>query len=250
MSDIEKSAAAAGAAMEQAVAVFMLHPETFAGSIATGYQNPLAGYVAGRGGVLGEATGDAVGAVFAVFEPTGLSAMWDEGVAVRGAAAAAQQYWSQTAEFGRKYLSGAQGLDRIAALGEKVIAATPPAGLPLFAGWRAMPLADDAAGRALQVMFVLRELRAGVHFNALTISGITPIEAHMLNKGPQYATMFGWPEPFADGADKKDRYAQIEAATNRRMAELFAAALAPDEAAELARLSTAALAVLQAAVPG
>ncbi|BBX24717.1 hypothetical protein MTER_41280 [Mycolicibacter terrae] len=249
MSDIETSAAATGTAMEQAVAVFMLHPETFADSIAAGYQNPLAGYVAGRGGVLGEATGAAVGAVFAVFEPTALGAMWDEGVAVRGAAAAAQQYWAQTAEFGRKYLSGAQGLDRIAALGEKVIAASPIAGLPLFAGWRAMPLADDAAGRALQVMFILRELRAGVHFNALAISGIAPIEAHMLNKGPQYAAMFGWPEPFADGADKKDRYDQIEQETNRRMAELFAAALTAEEAGELARLSTDALASLQAAVP-
>lgn len=250
MSDIETSAATTGAAMEQAVAVFMLHPETFADSIAAGYQNPLAGYVAGRGGVLGETTADAVSAVFAVFEPTGLGAMWDEGVAVRGAAAAAQQYWSQTAEFGRNYLSGARGLDRIAELGQRVIAATPIAGLPLFAGWRAMALADDAPARALQVMFVLRELRAGVHFNALSISGISPIEAHMLNKGPQYATMFGWPEPFADGADKKDRYDQIEQLTNRRMAELFAAALDPAEAEELARLSTDALATLQAAVPG
>ncbi|MDD7812300.1 evbL [Mycobacterium sp. CSUR Q5927] len=247
---METSAAATGAAMEQAVAVFMLHPETFADSIAAGYQNPLAGYVAGRGGVLGEAAGATVGAVFAVFEPTALSAMWDEGVAVRGAAGAAQQYWAQTAEFGRKYFAGAQGLDRIAELGEKVIAATPSAGLPLFAGWRAMPLADDAPGRALQVMFILRELRAGVHFNALVISGISPIEAHMLNKGPQYAAMFGWPEPFADGAGKKDRYDQIEQATNRRMAELFAAALTAGEAEELARLSTDALASMQAAVPG
>ncbi|HTM29464.1 MAG TPA: hypothetical protein VL097_08965 [Rhodanobacter sp.] len=72
---------ATGDAMEQAVAVFMLHPENFGASIAAGYENPLAGYVAGRGGVLGEATGATVGAVFAVFEPTGLAAMWDEGVA-------------------------------------------------------------------------------------------------------------------------------------------------------------------------
>ncbi len=250
MSDIETSAAAAGAAMEQAVATFMLHPETFNDSIAAGYTNPLAGYVAGRGGVLGEATGATVASVFAVFEPTALAAMWDEGVAVRGAAGAAQLYWEQTAGFGRKYLGDAQGLDRIAALGEKVIAATPSAGLPLFAGWRAMPLADDPAGRALQVMFVLRELRAAVHFSALCISGIAPIEAHMLNKGPQYAAMFGWPEPFADGAGKQDQYAQIEQTTNRRMAELFAAALDPAEAAELARLSTAALETLRAAVPG
>lgn len=248
--DLLDAVVATGTAMEQAVAIFMLHPETMAESIAAGYANPLSGYVAGRGGVLGEATGATVASVFAVFEPTALGAMWDEGVAVRGAAGAAQLYWEQTAAFGRKYLTGADGLDRIAALGEKIIAATPSAGLPLFAGWSAMPLADDPAGRALQVMFVLRELRAAVHFNALCISGVTPIEAHMLNKGPQYAAMFGWPEPYADGAGKQDRYAAIEAATNRRMTDLFTTALDSAEATELALLSTAALAVLQANLPG
>lgn len=248
-SDLVESTAAAGAAIEQAVAVFMLHPQTYGESVAAGYQNPLAGYVAGRGGVLGEASGATVSAVFAVFEPTGLSAMWDEGVAVRGAAGAAQLYWDQAAEFGRKYLAGADGLDRIAALGEKLIAVAPTASSPLFAGWRAMPPADDAPARALQVMFVLRELRAGLHFNALSLSGVTPIEAHMLNKGPRYAAMFGWPEPFADGADKKDRYLEVEEATNRRMAELVGAALDAAEAAELADLTTAALATLTANVP-
>ncbi|MGE2735905.1 SCO6745 family protein [Mycolicibacterium vaccae] len=247
--DLQNTAASAGAAIEEAVAVFMLHPETFAGSTAAGYENPFAGYVAGRGGVLGEASGPTVSAVFAVFEPTGVSALWDEGVAVRGAAGAAQLYWDQTAEFGRKYLTGAEGLDRLAALGEKVIAATPIAGLPLFAGWREMPLADDAPARALQVMFVLRELRAGVHFGALALSGISPIEAHMLNKGPQYAAMFGWPEPYDDGADKKDRYDEVEQATNRRMTEILSAALDAAEIDELARLSTSALATLRGNVP-
>ena len=247
--DLVEATATAGAAVEQAVAVFMLHPQTYAESVAAGYQNPLAGYVAGRGGVLGEVTGATVSAVFAVFEPTGLSAMWDEGVAVRGAAGAAEVYWNQAADFGRKYLAGAEGLDRIAALAEKLIAVAPIAASPLFAGWRAMPLAEDAPARALQVMFVLRELRAGLHFNALSLSGVTPIEAHMLNKGPRYAAMFGWPKPFADGADKKDLYDEIEQTTNRRMAEIFAAALDEAEAAELSRLTAAALATLNEAVP-
>ncbi len=158
-------------------------------------------------------------------------------------------YWDQAAEFGHKYLARADGPDRIAALGEKLIAVAPTAASPLFAGWRAMPLADDAPARALQVMFVLRELRAGLHFNALSLSGVTPVEAHMLNKGPRYAAMFGWPEPFADGADKKDRYAEIEQATNRRMAELVGAALDPAEAEELAQLTASALATLTANVP-
>ncbi|ORV54711.1 evbL [Mycobacterium europaeum] len=244
--EVLDAAVAAGSPIEQAVAVFMLHPETFAESIAAGYQNPLAGYVAGRGGVLGEATGVAVSSVFVAFEPAFLRGMWEEGVAVRGASGAAEVYWEQFAGFGRRHLAGAEGLDRIAALGEKIIAVTPDGGLPLYAGWRTMPLADDAPARALQVMQILRELRGGVHFNALTISGITPIEAHMLNKGHQYAAMFGWPEPFADGADKKDRYAEVEQATNRRMAEIFAATLTPDEAGELARLSAGALDSLKA----
>jgi hypothetical protein len=247
--DMTDAARAAGAPIQQAVGVFMLHPETFAGSVAAGYQNPLAGYVAGRGGVLGDATGDTVSSVFVVFEPEALRALWEEGVAVRGAAGAAELYWEQTAGFARKYLASADGLDRFAALGEKIIAATPGAGLPLYAGWRTMPLADDVPARALQVMFILRELRAGVHFNALTNSGIGPVEAHMLNKGREYTTIFGWPEPFADGADKKDRYAEVEDTTNRRMAEIFAAALDRDEADEFARLSTGALASLHASLP-
>ena len=244
--DVLDATIAAASPIEQVVAVFMLHPETFAESIAAGYQNPLTGYVAGRGGVLGEATGGTVGSVFVIFEPNFLRGLWEEGIAVRGAAGAAEVYWDQAARFARKHLAAAEGLDRIAALGEKVIAATPDAGLPLYSGWRTMPLADDPPARALQVMHILRELRGGVHLNALTISDITPVEAHMLNKGHQYAAMFGWPEPFADGRDKKDRYAEVEQATNRRMAEIFAASLTPDEADELARLSARALASLKA----
>lgn len=247
--DLTDVTAAAGAAIEQAVAVFMLHPETYADSVTNGYQNPLAGYVAGRGGVLGDATGATVAAVFAVFEPTGLAAMWDEGVAVRGAAGAAELYWNQAAAFGRKYLTDADGLDRLAELGEKLIKTAPTAASALFAGWRGMPLAQDAPARALQVMFVLRELRAGVHFNALSLSDVAPIEAHMLNRGPRYAAMFGWPEPFADGADKQARYAEVEQVTNQRMTQLMGGAMESAEAAELARLAGSALATLRENVP-
>ncbi|CAN5813175.1 evbL [soil metagenome] len=247
--DLLEATQAAGGPIEQAVAMFMLHPETFAESMAAGYENPFAGYVAGRGGVLGEATGVAVSSIFVVFEPNFLRRLWEEGIAVRGATEAADIYWEQTAGFGRRYLAGAQGLDRLAELGEKIIAAASDVGMPLYAGWRTMPLADDAPARAMQVLFILRELRGSVHFNVLANSGISPIEAHMLNKGHEYATMFGWPEPFADGADKADRYAEVEEATNRRMAEIVAAALDENEAAEFARLSASALDSLKATVP-
>lgn len=250
MGNVGKKARKAGAAAGEAVGIFMLHPETFAGSIGLGYANPLAGYVAGRGGVLGEATGTTVASVFAIFEPATLSALWEQGVAVRGAAGAAAVYWDQMADFGRKYLAGAEGLDRLAELGEKVIASTPGVSLPLYAGWREMPLADDAAARALQVMHVLRELRGDVHFSALALSGVTPVEAHMIGHDADYTRMFGWSEPFADGADKEDRYAKVQKRTNRRMTQILKGALKRREISELARVSTGALKHLKAAVAG
>lgn len=250
MTEMREAARTAGGPIEQSVAVFMLHPETFAGSMAAGYENPFAGYVLGRGGVLPGATGETVASAFLVFEPNFIRTLWQQGIAVRGADEAAEVYWNQTADFGRKYLARADGLDRIAELGEKVIAATPADGLPIYGGWRSMALAGDAPARALQVMFVLRELRGDVHFGVLRGSGIHPVEAHMLNKGHEYAAMFGWPEPYPDGAAKREIYAAVEDATNDRMAEIFSAALDLDEAQELARLTTGALASLKAGVGG
>jgi hypothetical protein len=247
--DILDAVHAAGAAIGEAVAIFMLHPETFQQSIAAGYPDPFSAYFAGRGGVLGNAAAHTVNAVLVVFEPNMVRIFWDQGVAVHGAEGGAKLYWDQCADFARKYLASAEGLDHLAAIVEKIIATAPDSGLPLFAGWRHMLLADDAPARALQVMFVLRELRAGVHFNALTVSGLSPIEAHMLNKGPEYTAFHGWQEPFADGADKKDRYVAVEEATDRRMAEIIEDALDDGETQELARLSAAALACLNSNVP-
>ncbi|BBY64218.1 SCO6745 family protein [Mycolicibacterium helvum] len=248
MSDID-AIRAAGAAIGEAISVFMLNPDTFEKSLAAGYPDPFAAYFAGRGGVLGDATGTTVNAVFAVFEPNLARSCWEKGVAVHDASESCRLYWDQLANFGRTFLAGAEGLDRIAALGEKVIEQAPEPGLPLYAGWRAMPLADDAAARALQVMFVLRELRAAVHFNALTISGLTPVEAHILNHGTDYAAFMGWQPPFVDAADKKAVYDDVEDVTNRRMAQIFGSALTAAEADELARLSVAVLASLKASAP-
>jgi hypothetical protein len=249
---LNDAARAAGGPIEAIGALFMLHPETFARSAENGYANPFAGYFAGRGGVLGEADTNTVNAVFAVFEPNAVKAFWEEGVAVHGAAGGAAVYNEQVAEFARKHLKDAEGLDRIAELGQRVVDSAPVLGLPLFAGWKSMPLAEDAPARALQVMFKLRELRGSVHMAALAVSGLTPIEAHMLNKGAEYCAFFGWPEPFATGAGKESARQAAEDTTNRRMAEIMAAALSAEEMQELGQLASTALstASASAAVPG
>lgn len=237
---------AAGGPIEEIGALFMLHPETFAQSAERGYPHPFAGYFAGRGGVLGAAEASTVDAVFAVFEPSVVTMFWEQGLPVLGPAGAAAFYNDQIADFGRKHLTGAEGLDRIAELGLKVIESAPVIGLPLFAGWKQMPLAEDTEARAMQVMFRLRELRGGIHTGALVLSGLTAVEAHMLNKGTEYCAFFGWSEPFATGEDKREEKQALDEATDRRMAEIVSAVLSSDEAAELARLAAGALKVAKA----
>jgi hypothetical protein len=227
--------------IEELGATYILHPETFERSTAHGYPHPFAGYFAGRGGVLGDVDPGVVDAVFAVFEPGVVRMFWEQGRPVHGAAKGAYLYQEQIAVWARDHLKDAPGLDRIVELGEKVINAAPNSGLPLFAGWRAMPRATDTPARAMQVLFVLRELRASIHLAALTASGITPVEAHLLNKGPEYAAVFGFAEPWADTSALKARKDEVERITNERMAAIVGKVLNTAEARELADLSIAAL---------
>ena len=75
-----------------------------------------------------------------------------------------------------------------------MIAAARPAGLPLFAGIASMPLADDLAGRALQLTAVLRELRGSVHLVAIVAVGLDNAVAHAIRRPDDVAT-FGYESP-------------------------------------------------------
>ena len=141
----------------------MLHPETMGRAAEQGYANGFAFYFAGRGGVLGDVDADVVAAAMGWFNPAVVRAMWDEGVAIGGARATARRYNEACAAWGRDHLAGIRGLDRFVALGEKIAAGADGSGLPLFAGWRAESRVDDAPGRAMQLIHVLREWRGAIH---------------------------------------------------------------------------------------
>jgi hypothetical protein len=102
----------------------------------------------------------------------------------------------------------------------------------------------------MQVLLVLRELRGGIHLAAVTAAGLSPQEAHLLNKGAEYCAFFGWPEPFATGEGKEANRQSAEDATNRRMAEIMGAALTVEEMHELGRLASAALSTAAASAAG
>jgi hypothetical protein len=232
---------AAGGPIEAIGANLMLDQATFDRSTANGYPHPFAGYFVGRGGVLGTAPTEVVEAIFYVFAPEAVKTFWEGGLSVHGARRGAELYAEQIHEWGRDHLGGFAGTARLAELGERVIQTTPGHGMPLFAGWKAMPLPSDAPGRAMQVLITLRELRGAVHLAALTAAGVTPVESHLLNKGSEYCASFGWPEPFPSVDHLKDVREEVEESTNARVAAMWAAALTPAEAEELADLSAAAL---------
>lgn len=208
---------------------FMLHPETMTRATEQGYQNPFGFYFAGRGGVLGDVDGDVVAAAFGWFNPDIVRAMWSDGVKVHGAREAARRYAEACAAWGRDHLGGADDLDRLCDLAEKIVDTADVSGLPLFAGWKNEPRAGDAAGRAMQLIHVLREWRGAVHLVGTTAVGLGPLEAVMAKDGEGQARMFGWSEPFPDGSALSAKHTEAEAITDRLCAEVVERALKPAE---------------------
>lgn len=216
--------------------VWMLHPETQARGAAHGYPKHLAFYFAGRGGVLGDVDAGVVTAAMGWWHPGIVRLMWDRGLAVAGAREGARRYAQACADWANDHLTGFADTDRLAELAGQVVSGAEESGLPLFAGWRAEPLADGGPARLLQLVHVLREWRGAVHLVATTAAGLRPLEAILTNEGEQQARFFGWRDDLPDCGHLKDRYVQAQQTTDRLVADTYERALTPAERAEFAEL--------------
>ena len=215
---------------------FMMDPWTMNRGEALGYADGISFYFAGRGGVLGDVDADVVTAAMGWFHPALVRSMWEAGIGVAGAHKAAQLYFETCANWGRDHLETFDGLDRFGALAERVADAAEPSGLPLFAGWRRQPRADDAAGRAMQLVHVLRELRGGLHLIATTAAALSPVEAIVTNDGPDHALMFGWTD-LPDCSTLMDRHAAAQSTTDDLCATVYECALRDSDRREFADLA-------------
>lgn len=219
---------------------FMFSREAREFTATTGVEGFMGGYTRGRGGVLGEVDADVVSAAFGFFNPATIRPAW-EAAASLPAAKAAEGYLVACQDFGRRKLAAFEQADRLAELLEAVAVAADPAGVALFAGWRAMPLADDGRARVLHLVHVLRELRGGLHLMAVRSVGLTPTQAVLikgspLNSGPKQAVWFGWQEPYEEiTPEMHQRWERAEAITDELIAPAFDV-LDAEDAAELVTL--------------
>jgi len=192
-------------------------------TLATGKQHDLDGlrfYFLGRGGVLGDVEPEVVGSAFGYWNPALITKMWNSAKQRVAPREAARLYLSCAHQFGRKRFGGVEGLDAFCAAGEQVNDAIEPAALALYAGYRAEPLPDDVAARAMHLCVILREARASAHLVGVVASGLRPRIAHAI-KRPADSKMFGWDDEPVPTDDERARWAQAEETTLRQLEPSF-----------------------------
>lgn len=218
---------------------FMLDGDTFARGAELGMAG-MVFYFCGRGGVLGDVDADVVTAEFGVFAPGTVREQWEAGVAVMAPRDAAREFMACGHAWGRAHLP--EGLDaaRLAGLTRRVVDATGDDAPALFAAWRDEPWPEDDRAAALHGVHLLRELRGGLHVQAVREAQLHPHHAVVVRQGETMAALFGWPEPHPDPEPSRADWATAEELTNERAA----AALAVLDEAEQAEL----VALLRAAV--
>lgn len=172
-------------------------------------------YHLGRAGALGDVPVEVVVAAEAFFPADVVRKAWEEGRAVVEPLEAARAYAGYCSDLFRERHGDKPDLPRLAELLERVVDHASALGLPLFAGWRALPRPEDAAGRVGLLLIVLREHRGSVHAAAVAVMGLGPLEAILAGSyGEANATFFEWPEPYPDPEPFRARWDAAEDLTS------------------------------------
>lgn len=234
----EEAAHASAAAVGQLCSFFMMDGATYKVGGELGFDG-VDFYLAGRGGVLGDAPADVVAAAFVFFNPTLIEAGWQRTRAVVPRHDASGRFAGCAHAWAADHLADGVDYGRLAQLAGRIEAEASPACAPLFAGWRDLPEPEGDKALAVHRMNAMRELRGAFHGAAILAAGLEPVEALSV-RAPQMAPVFGWTGPLPDAEACRSRWDEAELTTDR----MFGKALAPlsaEERAEFAGLAQAAL---------
>ena len=193
-------------------------------------------YHLGRVGVLGDVSVETATAVEAFFPPEVVRTNWEQGRALREPREAALAYSGFCSDVARERFADEPDVQRLVELLERVVDGAEALGLPLFAGWRAMPRPNDAPGRLGLLVNVMREHRGSAHAAAVAAVGLGPLEAILAGTyGADNARFFEWEEPYPDASAYRPLWEAAEDLTSAAAAVPYRV-LSAEERAELVEL--------------
>ena len=182
-------------------------------------------YAAGRTSVLGGVDPQTADEIFYFFKPGMIAAVVSRGRSLASEDAIATAHLGAADDYAEVTFADVDSAtlnaftDAVAAL-----AATVPSGLwPLFDGYRSAPAATTAPAQAYRAAILVRELRGGVHTDAVKACGLAPATACQLNRDLNNFKLHGFSED--DLVERtpgiEAQKADAEASTTDRMAALF-----------------------------
>ena len=183
-------------------------------------------YGAGRASMLGGVDPQTADAVFYFFKPGMVAGVVERGRSLAAEDAIAAAHLGAADDYADAHLAGVDAAT-LNAFTDAVnaLAATVPSGSwPLFDGYRAAPTPTTGAARAYRAAILLRELRGGVHNNAVKACGLSPAAACQFDRDLGYFQMHGFSEEdmVEHTPEIDEQKAAAEAATTAQMAALFA----------------------------
>jgi hypothetical protein len=198
-------------------------------------------YFLARHGVLGDVDPDVVTAAAYFFPADVVRAEWTAARAVLTPEQAVDRYLALNRDWGRERFAGFPGVERLGVLAQRIVDAADVVGLPLFAGWRALPVPTDPSERLAHLMQLLREHRGACHGVAVVALGLPPLHAVLVNQGGERNALdYGWQPPFPTMTDADRQLRErVEELTDDLVSGAYAE-LDREERAELLDLLAAA----------
>jgi hypothetical protein len=219
----EQAAANARAGLATIVGAFAESPQTLRRARLLGLSG-WAYHVSARAGALGDVRPETVAAALAFIAPEAVTEGWESTAKSSQPAEVATWHLRELCSWGEKQVGGFPRLSRLVDLAGRVVDAVDPAGLPLFAAWRAMPMPSQEPGALAAVLLhLLHEHRQGVHVIAVRAGGLTPLEAIIAGpEGETGAVAFGWQPPYPPAGPLVRRLMWAEAVANSMAAQAYA----------------------------
>jgi hypothetical protein len=183
-------------------------------------------YAAGRASMLGGVDAETADAIFYFFKPGMIAAVVTQGRNLASEDAIATAHLGSADDYAEATFAAVDS----AALGAftdavgALVAEVPSGAWPFFDGYRSAPAASTVAARAYRAAILLRELRFGVHTDAVKAAGLSPATACQLNRDLDNFKRHGFTEEdmVEYTPEIEAQKAAAEAATATQMAALFA----------------------------